>query len=292
MKNTRTNNHLASISVIAGKTAAALLLGATAAGPARATISFVDMFRNNNFVQTSNGSAANDLSYLTFDLFATQANEFTTVLGFYPGPGSPVPLTENTPAIYNYSTGFFPNQAAMDTAFPQGAYTFTANSPSEALTTSFNYTANAFPLTVPFLSGTNFSSLQGMNTAAPFSFQLSPFTPNAGATASYLFLTIFETVSGNVTFDFGFNPSNTTSLTVPANTLTPGLDYTYQLIFSDRVTVASPGADFPAQIGFDERTTGSFTPALPEPGSAILLCAGGALLLRRRQRATHLRISA
>lgn len=266
------------------KIAAALLLVIAADNPARATISFVDMFRNNNYVQTGDGAAAYDASFLTLNVFSSGGNEFASVQAIYPGPASPVPLTQNAPTIYGYSTSFLASQAAMDAAYPTGIYQFNTTGAGGPLSTSFAYTANAFPQTVPFLAGTNYSSLQGMNVTSPFTFQLSPFTPGGLPDNKFLFLTVFETVSGNVAYDFAFQPFTTTSLTLPANTLISGMNYTYQLIFSDRLTAASPGADFPAQIGFDKRTVGSFSTATPEPCAGVLMLAGSAALLLKRRR--------
>ncbi len=274
------------------KLVATLLFVTAAVIPARADISFVDMFRNNNYVQTGNGAAAYDLSFLTFNLFSTVANEFTSVQAVYPGPASPATLTQSAPTVYGYSTSFLPSQAAMDAAFPTGSYRFNTTGSGGPLSTSFNYTANAYAHTLPYLTGINYSALQGMNPAAPFTFQLSIFTPDALASEADTFLTVFDTLSGAVVYDFGFQPSTTTSLTLPANTLSAGHNYTYQLIFSDRVTAASPGADFSAQIGFDDRTIGSFTTNVPEPSAWTLLCFGGAGLTFVVHRRSHAQLPA
>ena len=80
-----------------------------------------------------------------------------------------------------------------------------------------------------------------------------------------MFFTIFDYTANGFVFDAGFQPSTTTSLVLPANTLQPGRQYAYELIFSDRVFVPSPGAIFDAQIGFDVRTMGVFTTAVAPP---------------------------
>ena len=271
------------------KFATALLFVTAAAIPARADISFGNMFRNNDYVQTGNGAAAYDSSFLTLNLFSTGANEFTSVQATYPGPGSPVALTQSDPTTYGYSTSFLPSQAAMDAAFPTGSYQFNTTGSDGPLSTAFNFTGDTFAQTVPYLTGNNYSALQGMDPAESFTFQFDTFTPAPATTEADLFLTIFDTLSGAVVYDFGFQPSSTTSLTLPANTLSAGQDYTYQLIYSDRVTTDSPGADFPAQIGSDERTVGSFTTSVPEPSTWALLLLGamGLLGLSLRRRAAR-----
>jgi hypothetical protein len=251
------------------------------------------MFRNNVYTQTGNGNSLSFTgSFFSTDLNSTGSNQYTSVQVTYPGPGSPITLTPTSATVLSFQTGFFSTQAAMDTAFPTGTYTYTTTPSS--LTTTLSYSANAFTSTLPFLTGTTFSALQGMNAGAPFTFPFSTFTPNALTTTPFLFLTIFDNTSGTTPYNNGFLPATTTSLTVPANTLAPSHSFTYQLIYSDRVIPAQtpPGAAFPPQIGFDIRTLGSFTTAaaVPEPLSLLLFAQSGLFLAwiihrRRVQRA-------
>jgi MYXO-CTERM domain-containing protein len=262
---------------------AVAVLAAGFATPASAAISFVDMFRNDSYNQTDDGNALSaSTPYLTFDLFSRNANDYTSAQATFAGPASPAALSPDSPTTLAYSSGFYPNRAAMNADFPTGAYTLAASKGATTDTTTFNYSADAYASTVPFLTGTDYTKLQGMNPAASFAFHFSPFSPAPSATESFLFFTIFDALTGDVIYDAGFQPSTTTSLTLPANTLALDKQYAYQLIFSDRVTAASPGADFDAQIGFDERTTGLFTTAVPEPAGLSLLALGGIAMLRRR----------
>ena len=80
-----------------------LIAGTAAASPARAGISFVDMFRNEAFVQTGNGNtlAANG-SFLAMRLTSTGPNDYTSVKTTYPGPASPVTLSPVNPTLFSY----------------------------------------------------------------------------------------------------------------------------------------------------------------------------------------------
>lgn len=256
------------------------------AGAPTAAISFVNMFRSDSHTQTGNGNVlTSDGSFLTLGLFAANPNDFTSAQTTFTGPPSPAVLTSTIPGIFGYSTGFYPTRAAMNADFPAGTYTYTATNGSTTDQTSILYSTDAFPSTVPFLTGTDYADLQGVNPAAPFAFHFSPDTPAPTASEALLFFTVFDAVTGDVIFDSGSRPATTTGLTLPANTLVAGKQYAYELIFSDRVTVASPGADFDGQIGFDLRTSGTFTTAVaPEPASLLLAAAGTALLRRRRSR--------
>ena len=176
------------------------------------------------------------------------------------------------------------SRAAMNVDFPTGTYTYSATNGTTTDTTSYTRPADAFSSTLPYLTGTDYTDLQGMNPSAPFAVHFSVNTPAASASQAFSFFTIRDTSSSQLVYNAAFLPSTTTGVTVPANTLTTGTQYEYELIFSDRVLTDSPGAEFQAQLGFDERTTGFFTPgAAPEP-SCMGLIAGGAMLLARRRR--------
>ncbi|MBV9008306.1 MAG: hypothetical protein JO354_03940 [Verrucomicrobia bacterium] len=246
----------------------------------------MDLYHTNVLSQTADGSAgvSYNYSYAGLDLFSQTANEYTTVQTFYPGAGSPVTLANDDPndaTHYEYSASFT-SQNAMNTAFPTGTYSYAANGGGPSATTMINYANDAYPATQPYLAGTTYSSLQGMNSAASFTFQLSPFTKDASATSAYIFLNIFNSLTGNVVFSANFLSPSTTSVSMPANTLQPGTAYVFDLDYSDRVLVSSPGADYDATLGFDIRTDGNFTTAIPEPAVSLFVLAGiGAFLLRR-----------
>ena len=222
-------------------------------------------------------------------MFATSANEYATVQAFYPGPDSPVALTP-TPSdasIYEYNPGFYTSKVAMDTAFPTGTYTYTANNDatSDHATTMFNYATDAYPKSQPYLAGTNYSDVHGMNPAVAFNFQFSPFVKDAQTDDAELFFTIFDATTNAVVFGNEFQPDSTTGVTLPANTLLPNHDYNYDLDFSDRVFVTSNGADNPAVLAFDTRSDALFTTGtVPEPATTTLVGMAAAALLTQRRR--------
>lgn len=235
---------------------------------ARAQISFVDIYRTALLNQTGNGAAgtAYSFSYIGFDLTADAPNQYSIVRVFYPGPDSPLTLANDNPsnpALYEFTSDIFNSQAAMDITYPHGTYSFTANGGGPAATTMINYANDAYSATQPYLTGTNFSALQGMDSAADFTFQLSPFVKDATTTDAYIFFNIFNATTGEVVFGANFLSSTTTSIVMPANTLQPNTAYVYDLDYSDRVSVPSPGADFNAILGFDVRTEGNFYTAVP-----------------------------
>jgi hypothetical protein len=243
----------------------------------RADISFVDMFRNNAFQQTGNGNTlASNGSFFSADLTSTGANDFNSVQMTYPGPGSPTAIPQISPTAFHFQPGSFPTQAAMDAAFPFGTYQFNATNGITPATTSFQYSSDDYSRSLPFLTGTNYSDLQGMNPSQPFTFTFSPFVTGNLANSSFVFFTIFDLTTNAFVYNGGFLPATTTGVVLPANTLTPGHQFSYELDFSNRDLVPSPGAVFAAQLGFDVRTTGVFTTAaaVPEPSAAMLTGLG------------------
>lgn len=271
----------------------ALLIGLAAcsagAPEARAQISFVDLFRSASFTQTGNGNTlSSNGDFFAARLFSLNANDFSAVSLAYPGPGSPVALSMGSPTEFDFSSPLFANQAALDAAFPKGTYTFTASKGGPGTSTTASYTADDYPQSLPFLTGTDFSALQGMNPAAAFTFHFSPFVTGSNASASFLFLTVTDLTTNTLVVDDSFLSPATTSATVAANTFKAGDLYSYELIFSNRDIAGTtpPGASFPPQLGFDFRTTGAFVPVavVPEPASLALLAtavAPGLLALRR-----------
>ena len=261
------------------------------AGAAQAQINFVNMFRSAAYTQTANGNTKTlNGYYFSTSLFSLNGGDFGAVNVSYPGPTSPQSLIQQTPSYFLYQSGFFPTQAAMDAAYPMGTYAYTTSGGSKgAASTSYVYAKDDYPQSQPFLTGNDFTSLQGMNAGSAFTFHFSPFATGGKSTESFLFFTIYDNTIGDFVYDAGFTPATTPSITIGPNTLLASHNYNYELTFSNRDfdSVASPGAAFSAQIGFDYRTTGNFVTAAataPEPGSlALLLPALGMVGMESRK---------
>ena len=256
-----------------------------AAGTARASsISVATMFRNDEFAQTGNGASLTTVgSFLSLELGSGAANDYDAVtVAFAGSPLSPVSLSQTDPSTFRYQTGFDANQAAMDADFPQTNYVFNAtNSVTLAHdSATIAYSSNVYSQSTPFLTGTDYSDLQGMNAANPFTLHFSPFVTGS-ADASFMFLTIFDLTQNAFVYSANFLPSATTTLVLPGNTLAGGHSFLYELDYSNRVLA---GRD---QVGFDTRTEGTFTasaPVVPEPGTLTLVGLGVAGLVRRGRR--------
>ena len=256
--------------------------------PAQADISFVNMFRNDGFVQVGDGNnLTTSGSFFTASLTSENANDFDSATLTYPGAGSPVTLSQTSSSNFSYQTGTLATQADMDAEYPTGDYQFDASGTNGSGSTTFTYSSDDYPQSLPFLTSTDFSDLQGANPNAPINLHFSPFVTGSQAQASFIFLTIFDNTTSTPVFNSGFLSSTATGVSVSANTLQSNHDYTYELIYSNRDLLPSPGAVFNAQIGFDLRTQGHFS-TVPAPSAlaALLVGAvpGASVLLRRRRK--------
>ena len=188
---------------------------------------------------------------------------------------SPLNIPQVNTTDYHYQTASFPDQASMDAAFPFGTYSFTAVGGTTD-TASYAYSADDYSATNPFLTGTDYSSLQGMNPSLDFTMHLNPFLNGSTAAFSFIFCHGFRRNNEHLlAFNDGFLPASTTSVVIPGGTLAAGHQYDYEIDYSNRDLVASPGATDPAQLGFDVRADGLFTTsAVPEPSTVGLIGLG------------------
>ncbi len=254
------------------------------AATARADIAFLDSFKNLTNEQTGNGNSLTfNGAFYSADLNTTVPNSYTSVTMTYPGPGSPLNIPQATTTNYHYQTGLL-SKATMDADFPFGTYTFTGATGGPPDVASYDYTSDDYATSLPYLTGTDYSSLQGVNPAAAFTLHFNPFT-GFNTSNSFIFVSVYNETTSTTVFNDGFLSPSTTSVTIPAGTFTPGDQYDYEIDFSNRLSIPSPGASNEAQLGFDVRTDGLFTAgsSVPEPAT-ITLCALGLTVLVRKNR--------
>ena len=223
---------------------------------------------------------------------------FDALAGFSnPGDYSSASLTVNggtpqdLPATNSTNFGIgpgFPNQAAMDAAFPFGTYVIALTAGTQpAISETLNYTADAYTSDTPKLDAASFNALQGLSTSlSSLTLNFNPFTPSGLATSAFTFFSIGGTSQG-----CGFLSPSATSCTIDPQALSPETTYSWELDFSDRIETNVDGVL--TFTDFDVRTDGSFTTATATPEQstwAMMLVGfvGIGYLGRRRMRVAAL----
>ncbi len=263
-----------------------------------AQISFVDQANNAAYTQTG---AAQPAAGSALFFFAGQINmqnpgDFSAGNVATPN-GQPTNGTNNglnpdmtllTSTVFQYESPIL-SASAYNTEFPNGIYTYTAtDTPNQVVTV--NQTGTAYATSIPYL--TDFTGLQGLNPATPFTVTWDSFTGALGGTCagsattcSFVFFDIFRNSDASLVFGADFQSSSSTSVTIPANTLSPLTSYSFQLIFSNRQigSYSSGTAAFAPEFLSDVRTLGDFrtgaATAVPEPSSITLALIGLAVVL-------------
>lgn len=221
---------------------------------------------NNYYSQTGNSTPS--LSNQVFEtdaLFNTGSTGGTITAGTTTSPSQTYPLAPGGSGVVYYSA-----TVSGYSGFPAGTYTIATNN---GQTTTISYGGTPlFSSAVPTIS--NFTSLEGMNPNQSFTIDVNSFVGAAGTNSDSTLFTIYS--AAGAVFSTGFLSPSTTSITVPAGTLSPNTLYQTDFIFDDRLqsTSNSIGTE---QI-FDQRNDSLFTtgPAVPEPSLGLIT---GALLI-------------
>jgi uncharacterized protein (TIGR03382 family) len=270
-----------------------------ATGSARADLITVDLSKN---LQQTQIDAAGDLSEVN-DYFAARAfygnlADFDAATLTYPGPGSPVNMTnvpgtvtflDNTTAAgyFNYSSNSYGDQGSLDADFPKGSYEYDLSvGGNPAASAVLNYTSDLYTANSPIVSSASFAALQGADATQAIDVSFNQLQDNAGfaqGDQDFVFLDVFTSGFASDAYSMSSaTPATTTNFVIPSNTLLPGTSYTLVLTFDNRIS-GGGGSQL-----FDTKTDVNFTTesATPEPaGFALAVLGLGAVEWLRRRRA-------
>jgi hypothetical protein len=193
---------------------------------------FYSLSKTIHYYQTNNSAPIFDSTNQAafFAGFRSPTN-FTTSAVTLTGPGN---LNQNLPNSF----GFFffqdsvANESTLNTAYPSGNYTFTANTSAGTKSGTLNLGTTT---TVPIPQITNFEELKTMNISNDFTLKFAAFT-GANSTGDGIFISISDDsgttfIAPDPCHDITL-PVTATSIVIPAGTFKSGKSYDGSITFS------------------------------------------------------------
>lgn len=248
---------------------------------------FVQHVRTGHAVQTGDGNQLTLTGYrFMSNLAVVPGHGFETASWSIPG-GETIVLPLNDVGFgFDYHSELFATQEQMDQRFPAGAHVYTLSGLGQSESVTLNAAVGPYPDSFPYLTGSTFSDLQGMEAGNAFDFHISPIGTPAPGTEQTITFFVDDVLTGETRFSSGgLAAPSVTTLTMPANTLQAGRTYQFQFYLGNRVDLTADNAAGASQ-GFTLLTTGEFTTAVPEPETVGLMLAGLGFLGAVRRRRT------
>lgn len=248
--------------------------------------------RSGEYLQTGDGPQLTELGYL-FTAVAVELDpaHFASATMTLPD-GSLVTLpAEAIGSAHVFNSPLFANRQAMDAAFPGGTYGVTFDGPNGVRPASATAPVEAYPAAVPYLTGTDYTDLQGMEAMNPFTFHLTGSPPPAGTADHVIQIFVDERATGIGAFSSGtFSVAGPLGVTMPGGTLRAGVEYQWSIYEGHSpLGVDVTGLENGSHFTYRYHTVGYFTTAVPEPATWTMFGAGIAamVLWRRRCGAVH-----
>jgi hypothetical protein len=242
--------------------------------PAEAAIDFYRVGKTMVYQQTSASQPTIPSSiYGGVDLATQSPADLTSARVFSTTtmPPSPVPefvLTEFFSGYWGSSQGYA-SLAEMDTNLPPGdtfGFLIEGGTLGAQLALLNLPATDLFATDVPYLTGSTFDRLDGMDPTAPLNATWNSFSPLPEVTDAPIFFSIFRVSDGQQMVGTGLS-SSAMSFEIPAGTLAANTAYRAVLIFSSRANTLDAG--FLTADGsnlFDVITELNFTSGARLPG--------------------------
>jgi hypothetical protein len=256
-----------------------------AASPSAAAIANTSLDVGQAFFQNGPTSTTPTGASIYLGLAVQSPSDFTSASVSYPGPGSPETLSYNPQVTSNgtYATitgHTFPDLASLNAAYPFGTYSFTATNSrtGQSQNASLVYDYNHRPSATPMLSAASYQGLQGVDASQPYRLSFNAFTGDGvpcciGEVDPATSIAIYEVTSPTTYSEIYASaalPDTTTSFLLPADTLSSGHFYFFNLQFSNALHSGN-GATGYYYLGFQEHTSGYFTTAIGASGPHTLV---------------------
>ncbi|MFO0873626.1 MAG: hypothetical protein U0575_06595 [Phycisphaerales bacterium] len=195
------------------------------------------------YTQTSTAApAAATYWYWAAEVFCDTPSFFDEVLADLPGT-TPDQLVPPSNATDYTKSATFTSKAGLDAFAGNGDYTiYGYNDDVLAGQGSVNVPGDLYPTALPSLTGDTFTRLQGMNPFAPFVMNISTWSLPPGAASGYIQWRIYDN-TGDPRYVMGFFSPGTTSLVIPACTLSAGRPYKIELTYVAETEVSNAGFD-------------------------------------------------
>ncbi len=268
----------------------------TLASSAQGGITFYRGGKTIGYAQTSDSQPTTpSVFYGGFDLFADNPLDLTSARVFSTSPTNPSPASPFV--LTQYAPGGWISQQAYSSLAEMDAFLPNANIYGVLIEGGLSGTrlallpapaTNLFSPEVPYFTASAFTSLNGMNPAAPFPLSWNGYTPLPGINNSPIFMSISRVSDGQSMIGTTVD-NTTTSFLIPANTLAPNTQYTASLGYSSRIVGIDAGfIDADSTYNFDRSTNLLFTTGaggeasgstIPEPRGMQLPLVGLLMLL-------------
>lgn len=264
-------------------------LAAVAAFPlsASAALTFHEIAKWQTHTQTSNSAPVSPSSFLfSARVFANVNGQVQNGTVSIPGGGIRN-TTPDGPTVTGYYDTSHASLASLDAMYTTGTYTFTlTNGPFAGASDTVNFQNPGYSSSIPFITGTSYSSLQGMDPTQSRLITWNTWTSVGDATGRTTYFYLYDMTAGGTLVASQVGSANTnTSYTIAANQLLANRNYRYQLLFGALTQQQTQGPFNPsfATASMYMNTIGNFS-TVPEPTTMGLLGVGLLALARRRYR--------
>jgi hypothetical protein len=244
-------------------------------GTARAQVQNADVGINQSYTQTSDSTTVSDGGFFSARVFFTNTGDYTTGTLTLPSTATRTLADQGyTPDVeIGYEdTG---SLSYLNSTYGAGNYNYSVSGGTQpAAAFSITYAGDAYP-NVPLV--TNLSALQGADAADPITLDLNGMSvsPNATPGVNNIYLDVYTSVGGTLAYYSGALATDTTDIVIPADTLSAGVGYYFDLVYDDRIVSTTDDGSVTLTQFYDIGTTGDFsTAAVPEPSTWAMMLLG------------------